>query len=202
MNPTEQLGAGLPLPPGATFSTCRTLELSTLDCRLSTPIRGRSTAESELNSDLRPRDATAPRAARSPVNPSQCALTKNGSATPLECALSFSLDLKCPGINTYGKHRGVEVILLTSHSSLGRAGARYSNLQSPAPHVRKAGTPLIDKLCPLRYPPKFRGSSKKMPLAVIPSGARNPSEDNSKQERDSSVPSAPRNDRVQGSATC
>ncbi len=37
------------------------------------------------------------------ITPLEYALTKNVPATPLECALANSLDLKCPGMNTYKK---------------------------------------------------------------------------------------------------
>ena len=40
------------------------------------------------------------------VNPLEFALTKNASASLLECALAKSLDLKAPGINTYKKVGG------------------------------------------------------------------------------------------------
>ncbi len=41
-----------------------------------------------------------------PVNPLECALPKNAPASPLDSALTKSLDLNSPGINTYENTRG------------------------------------------------------------------------------------------------
>src|SRR3989475_2868380 len=41
-----------------------------------------------------------------PVTPLGCALTKNAAVSALECALTNSLDLKSPEINTYRKCGG------------------------------------------------------------------------------------------------
>src|SRR5713226_3110854 len=41
-----------------------------------------------------------------PISALEYALTKNAPTTSLECALTISLDLKPPGMNTYKKHPG------------------------------------------------------------------------------------------------
>ncbi len=41
-----------------------------------------------------------------PASPLESTLTKNAPVSPLECTVTKSLDLKCPGMNTYKKRGG------------------------------------------------------------------------------------------------
>ncbi len=58
-----------------------------------------------------------------PTSPLKCTLTKNAPVSPLECTVTKSLNLKCPGMNTY-KKRGVGVAALRAnqHRTAHRGG--------------------------------------------------------------------------------
>ncbi len=51
------------------------------------------------------------------LSPLQCTVTKNEPVSPLESALTQSLDLKCPGMNTYKKRRVGGRLRANQHST-------------------------------------------------------------------------------------